>query len=200
MKRILILTILLMSSLAWAGSTTVVVGMGVTSAPAGCAGGSDGVIGSNGEISGDVDNGNASTGTLTWSEYTPTSDGSITYGHYTTHYNEAAGGYSRIVLMDESGNVLDHSAQQDPNANNDRTAHHVEMEHNYCLVADTTYLIGVWIAADNWAGPSVTYVAFDYWYHKAGMSWSDTSFDLSSSTDHINAKLRVTLNNSSDTP
>lgn len=33
MKRILILTILLMSSLAWAGSTTVVVGMG---APAGC--------------------------------------------------------------------------------------------------------------------------------------------------------------------
>ena len=38
MKRILILTILLMSSLAWAGSTTVVVGQGGGAGGGGCSG------------------------------------------------------------------------------------------------------------------------------------------------------------------
>lgn len=201
MKNLLtiLLIILPLSAYAWG---VVVSSGGVAAAPAGCSGGTDGIVGNNASPVGDSDEGNATNPILFWDDYVPSEDGSITYGHYYTHYNEQ--NVSRMVLMDTSGNVLDYSDEQAANANGDRTIHHVAMTNDYCLVADTHYLIGIWIAADNYSGVCVTGAwGTGSFLSKsgAGMTWSTESFDLSSPTGgSANFPMYGIFNNSANTP
>lgn len=165
-----------------------------------CAGGTDGVLGNNAAIVADVDQGNASNPTLYWSVFTPTEDGSVSYCHYTVHYNDV--GNSRCVLMDSSGNVLDYSAAQSP-PGADRTTIHAAMTVGYCLETGISYKLGVWIDTDNYSGPAIAGdwgTGNTYYKSTSGMGWSATSFDLSSQTDLPNRSLYVTANNSADTP
>jgi len=77
------------------------------------------------------------------------------------------------------------------------------MEHDYCLVTETTYLIGVRAEADDQSGPCPCGDAFHGHYHSdtgAGYGWSDTSFDVSSpSGGDVNYSLSQSVNNSATT-
>ena len=138
MKRILILTILLMSSLAWAGSTTVVVGQGGGGGEGGCAGGSDGTIGTsttNASITTEA------TTTAFWSSYTPSEDGTVTYGHVRISYL-AAGCTVNVAIWDSStgARLVDGTAQAGAGGAN--TLYNFALDESYCLATGTTYLVG----------------------------------------------------------
>jgi hypothetical protein len=189
-----------LANAAYAGQGVIPCGHVATAS--GCSGGSDGAIGSAYSLASDPDNGNATYPTLHYSEFTPTTDGTASYCHYAVHYADS--GVTRCVLMDTSGNVLDYSAQQPATGTLNRTTIHAALTNNYCLVTGTTYLIGVWMAPDNYAGPTLTNnYGSGYARYKTGsdMAWSSVSFDLSSYTSHsTSVTIYSTLNNSASTP
>ena len=110
MKRILILTILLMSSLAWAGSTTVVVGQG------GSGGGGGGFVGINDAATTTVamESGLETNVDGFWIRVAASATGTVSYMHiressgFSTSENN--GGAFKMFIFDDSNAYLGQTA------------------------------------------------------------------------------------------
>lgn len=144
--------ILVVCCLAWTAGGTFGVSSGGGSE--GCAGGSDGAIGTS------TTNASITTEATTsafWSPYTPSEDGTVTYGHVRITYL-AAGCTVNLALWDSStgARLIDSTAQAGAGGVN--TQYNFALDEAYCLVTGTTYLVGFVIAGDDY---DVTFQQYD---------------------------------------
>ena len=167
-------------------------------AAAGCAGGSDGVIGIGTVTTNYPYYDGEGTNTFYYTAFTPTEDGSVTYGHVSVY---SVGLSYRIVVRANDGTLLGYGPEHEGTNTSDPdvdTAHDSLTEASpgsLCLASGTTYKVGVWIEADSYASCQV--IDGTTGVYRASLAAYNTSWNgTATATVEAAGDLRITLNNS----
>ena len=112
----------------------------------GCVGGADGYIGQ--EVS--VGNNDAGANAVMWTEFTPdeTEDGDVTFCHFIVDFSQND---HNVGIWNDSGELqVDGTGVAGGNSNAEQID--ITLDEAYCLVADTTYWLGmaVWGSDENY--------------------------------------------------
>jgi hypothetical protein len=180
---------------AEASGMSLVVASGSTPADeGGCAGGSDGAIGSSTNEGHTSISGGGST-VAAWSEYTPTEDGTVTYGHIVLSWISGTSTIN-IGIWNSSGTLLVDSSTQTVPGSGDNQQYDFALDSEYCLESGVTYRLGIVSSDTSFSVDRENTSGEGIWYED-DVTMGDSLGDTSTGTEaHSNYSMTIWFDNS----